>query len=402
MHPCTVTALQVRPVAADTLVVSLWYVAHGTGGDGGASDRGHCVLHVRGERDPGEDAVGPTRFDRLVRLPDVPDHDAACVSVIVEDLPPGSWRVTASRCTDHAGHEAAPPPDGAGLPWTGWVTTASLPAPRAHRDPGGEGGAAAARGVGALLTAYREAVRRLAPHWHLPGVHGLASLAVLVLGAWMAVWMTSQVAARWGLPAAEVAASAVIGLGAGVVTAAAVSAVLRRLSRQCRGLFPHLVLVVVAVSVLALGAAWEGLAVRTVLDAATPGLLLGLTAGHVSAALSGRGAGRPRRSRWALWATDRHLATRRVPVQLCQAAWTGALALLSLAGTGLTEVTHVADLHLEGALFTVGAVLCVAARLVWRGTTARPSRAEEEPRRSPTVALLLAVPLAVAVILPEH
>jgi prolipoprotein diacylglyceryltransferase len=448
MHPCTVTALQVGPAASatpprslnsprsghrradsalvpehgepgptssttveppsttttarhstGTLAVTLWYVAHGPLDDGGALADEGCVIHVHGERDVGNDATQKSRFDRLLRLESVADHDAACVSVLVEDLPLGSWRVTASRCSDHD-HDA-PSPATASLPSSGWVASTSLPGPDAYASSAGEGAAAAAPGVTALTATYRETVRRVAPHWHLPGVQGPASLVVLLLGAWMAVWMTSQVAAQRGLPAAEIAALSVSGLGIGVLTAMAVAAVHQRLLRQRRRLFPHPVLVVTAAAVLAGGAAWSGLVARTVLDAATPGLLLGLAAGHVSHTLSGRGAGRPSTSRWALWATDRYLATRRVPVQLYQAAWTVTLALLSLAGNSLAPAAHIADLHLEGALFTVSAVLYLAARLLWRATKARPAE-QEEPRRSPTVAMLLALPLAVAVILPEH
>jgi len=384
-----------------TLAVTLWYLAHGTPDDDGGvlADEG-CVIHVRGERDTGDAATGRSRFDRLLRLESVADHHTACVSVLVEDLPLGSWRVTASRCSDH--EPDALSPETASLPSSGWVASTSLPAPATRAFPAGEDAPAATTPkVQALTAKYREAVRRVAPHWHLPGVQGPASLIVLLLGAWMAVWMTSQVAAQRGLPAAEITALSVSGLGVGLATAAAVAVVLRRLMRQRRRLLPHPVLVVTAVAVLAGGAVWADLAARTVLDAATPGLLLALAAGHVSHALSGRGAGRPVASRWALWATDRYLATRRAPVQLYQAAWTVTLALGSLAGNSQTQAAHIADLHLEGALFTASTVLYLAARLLWRATKARPSE-QEEARRSPTVAMLLALPLAVAVILPEH
>jgi len=382
--------------------VTLWYLAHGTPEDGGVLADEGCVIHVRGERDSGNAASGRSRFDRLLRLQGVADHHTACVSVLVEDLPLGFWRVTASRCSDHDHDHDAVSPGTASLPSSGWVASTSLLTPDAHVCPPEENAAATpALLVQALMATYRETVRRVAPHWHLPGVQGPASLIVLLLGAWMAVWMTAQVAAQRGLPAAEIAALSVSGLGVGVITAMAAAAVLRRLLRQRRRLLPHPVLVVTAVAVLAGGAAWSGLLARTVLDAATPGLLLALAAGHVSHALSGRGAGRPGTSRWALWATDRYLATRRAPVQLYQAAWTATLALLSLAGNSQAQAAHIADLHLEGALFTASTVLYLLARLKWRGTRARPCE-QEEPRRSPTVAMLLALPLAVAVILPEH
>jgi len=382
-----------------TLAVTLWYLAHGTPGDGGVLAGEDCVIHIRGERDTGG-ATGRFRFDRLLRLESVTDHHTACVSVLVEDLPLGSWRVTASHCSNHE-------PDAlslgtASLPSSGWVASTSLITPDAHAASAGEDAPAATTPrMQALTATYRETVRRVVPHWHLPGVQGPASLVVLLFGAWMAVWMTSQVAAQRGLPAGEITALSVSGLGVGLATAAAVAVVLRRLLRQRRRLLPHPVLVMTAAAVLAGGAVWADLVARTVLDAATPGLLLALAAGHVSHALSGRGAGRPGGSRWAMWATDRYLATRRVPVQLYQAAWTVTLALLSLAGNNQAQAAHIADLHLEGALFTASTVLYLLARLVWRGTRARPSE-QEEPRRSPTVAMLVALPLAVAVILPEH
>jgi len=147
MHPCTVTSLQISPVAAattpqpphamtkdanrtGTLAVTLWYLAHGTPDDGDVQVDEGCVIHVRGERDTGDAASGRSRFDRLLRLESVADHHAACVSVLVEDLPLGSWRVTASRCSDHE-HDAVSPGT-ASLPSSGWVASTSLLAPDAH------------------------------------------------------------------------------------------------------------------------------------------------------------------------------------------------------------------------------------------------------------------------------
>lgn len=86
------------------------------------------------------------------------------------------------------------------------------------------------------------------------------------------------------------------------------------------------------------GTAVAGLRVGAVLDVTAPGLLVAMGIGRIGCFFAGCCAGRPTRSRWGLWSSDRRLGLRRIPTQLVEsaAAFTiGAVALLiAAAGTG--------------------------------------------------------------------
>lgn len=101
----------------------------------------------------------------------------------------------------------------------------------------------------------------------------------------------------------------------------------------------------VALGTLTIGGALGGMDVGAVLDATTPGLFLGMAIGRPGCFLAGCCSGRPTRSRWGLFSSDRTLATRRIPVQLYEAA-----AALLIAGVALAVVLQV-DLPVGGLVF---------------------------------------------------
>lgn len=101
----------------------------------------------------------------------------------------------------------------------------------------------------------------------------------------------------------------------------------------------------VALGTLIIGGALGGMDVGAVLDATTPGLFLGMTIGRPGCFLAGCCSGRPTGSRWGLFSSDRTLATRRIPVQLYEAA-----AALLIAGVALAVVLQV-DLPVGGLVF---------------------------------------------------
>jgi len=74
-------------------------------------------------------------------------------------------------------------------------------------------------------------------------------------------------------------------------------------------------------------------------------LFLGMAIGRPGCFLAGCCSGRPTRSRWGLFSSDRTLATRRIPVQLYEAA-----AALLIAGVALAAVLQV-DLPVGGLVF---------------------------------------------------
>lgn len=66
------------------------------------------------------------------------------------------------------------------------------------------------------------------------------------------------------------------------------------------------------------------------LDAAAPGLLLGMSVGRPGCFLAGCCSGRPTASRWGLWSSDQCLATRRIPTQLMEAVLCLTIGVVTL------------------------------------------------------------------------
>ena len=90
--------------------------------------------------------------------------------------------------------------------------------------------------------------------------------------------------------------------------------------------------------------AMQQLPVATVLDASTPGIMLGLATGRIGCFFTGCCAGRPTCSRWGMWSSDRIIGMRRIPTQLMESG----LALL-IGVTVLTAIYFKNTSH--GALF---------------------------------------------------
>lgn len=61
------------------------------------------------------------------------------------------------------------------------------------------------------------------------------------------------------------------------------------------------------------------------LDASAPGLFFGIAIGRLGCFFTGCCAGRATRSRWAIWSSDRHVGTRRIPAR----SWSRRPALRS-------------------------------------------------------------------------
>lgn len=108
------------------------------------------------------------------------------------------------------------------------------------------------------------------------------------------------------------------------------------------------------------------------LDATVPGLLLGMAIGRPGCFLTGCCAGRPTASRWGIWASDRRVGTRRIPIQLWEALLALVLGLMTLL-IGLQRTINVPGAIALGGLaaYTIGRQILFAFRL--------------EPRRAPVV-----------------
>jgi phosphatidylglycerol:prolipoprotein diacylglycerol transferase len=91
-------------------------------------------------------------------------------------------------------------------------------------------------------------------------------------------------------------------------------------------------------------------------DATTPGLFLAVAIGRVGCFLTGCCAGRPTRSRWGVWSSDRRVGARRIPAQLLESA----------IGVGLSTIATLLMLAgprgLDGAVFVTAFVVYVLAR----------------------------------------
>lgn len=110
------------------------------------------------------------------------------------------------------------------------------------------------------------------------------------------------------------------------------------------------------------------------LDAATPGLFLGVAIGRVGCFLTGCCAGRLTRSRWGVWSSDRKVGARRIPAQLLESA--AGLVIGSVAA--LLVLGHAP--HVDGVIFvTAFAAYAVVRQAVLR---IRAERREFSWRRS--------------------
>ncbi|HEY3547285.1 MAG TPA: prolipoprotein diacylglyceryl transferase family protein [Propionicimonas sp.] len=116
--------------------------------------------------------------------------------------------------------------------------------------------------------------------------------------------------------------------------------------------------VAVATAVFILGGWWWGVPVGHLLDASIPALLTGQAVGRLGCLLAGCCSGLPTRSHWAIWSSDRHIGTRRVPVQLLESSSAALLALV----TGL--IAWQAAPERAGLLFAAGVAAYVLVRQV--------------------------------------
>ena len=169
------------------------------------------------------------------------------------------------------------------------------------------------------------------------GLGPLAALPGVALGAWaalvalgMAVGFTVEavVLGHHGLPVGQAIALSLgvtaIGIGGAKAWYVALHG---RLDGWCIQGF-LLAAVVGGVAALAILRAPLG----TYIDAITPALFFGMSIGRLGCFLGGCCSGRPSRSRFAIWASDRRVGTRRLPTQLlesllCFSIGIGALAL---------------------------------------------------------------------------
>lgn len=286
---------------------------------------------------PAEGPVSPVAVEFVGRRTDVAGHlgpddtfsvrasidaDAAlsgrtALTTRVVGVPAGTWQVTATPVARN-GHRARPPDRLAAQGSTVFAPIAKVRAP------------------GARLGVWP---------------------ALVALGTVLAIAVEAILAARSGLPVLRVLAVTLLACPVGLVGAKAYYLATHR------GHVTSLVtvglslqgFVLAAVAVLVAGAATTGLPVVAVLDVISPGLLYGMAVGRLGCFWGGCCAGRPTRSRWGLWSSDRHVGTRRIPVQLIESAVAASLGSATL----LLVVTAAAP---RGTAFVVAVASYTLAR----------------------------------------
>lgn len=229
-------------------------------------------------------------FEHIERVEELdPRTGPAALTVRVQDITPGRWRIVA---------RPAPSPSATRLPPRAVTTSTTL--------------AALAQG---------------------PAVHLLAWPVLVGLGAVLAITVQAMLLARSGVSVAPVVAMSVLACLLGFLGAKVWYLVAKRLHpRELLHAGAYIQgFLLAALVVLLVGAVLTHLPPLAVLDATAPGIFLGMAVGRPGCFLTGCCTGRPTLSRWGLWSSDRRLATRRVPVQLLEAGIALTIGLGSLA-----------------------------------------------------------------------
>ncbi|TSD93795.1 prolipoprotein diacylglyceryl transferase [Skermania sp. ID1734] len=196
------------------------------------------------------------------------------------------------------------------------------------------------------------------PFAYGPGVHLWAWPALIGIGAVVALALQALLVARGGGDAGVVVGisvlSCLLGFAGGKLWYALLHKRSLRTLHQGGACIQGFLLV--AFAVLAGGAWLTGQDLAATLDATAPAVFVGMAIGRPGCFLTGCCAGRPTASRWGLWASDRRVAVRRVPVQLIEASAAALIAVASLA------VTFAVSSPYRGGLF----VATVAAYTIVR------------------------------------
>lgn len=286
----------------------------------------------RGARNsPGSE---PERFERVTHVNGVPAGERFAVTARIHGIATGSWTVSAERIET---------PD----------------------DTTGQFDIAAPQTATAWTTA--------APLVHGPGVRLWTWPLLVGLGAVFAIVMQALLLTRMSENATAAVLISILGCLLGYVGAKLWYLALHRQSLRkfvsagaCIQGF-----LVVSLAVLVLGGAAFGLGVGVLLDMTTPGLFLGIAIGRPGCFLTGCCSGRPTRSRWGMWASDRTLAVRRIPVQLIE-----AFAGLIIGLATLIFVLYGTETPYDGAVFVVAAAI-----YTWVRQGLFPYRADPHTRR---------------------
>jgi len=227
-------------------------------------------------------------FERIERIESiVPGTGPIAVTIRVNDVAPGEWQVTAT-----AEATASPAAGGRASP---------------IRLPSGSSSGG---------TAYGPMVRISAPGARLGAWPALVGIGVVC-----ALVVQYVLARHAGLPTLRVLGLSLSSALVGAVGAKVYYLVEHRRERPPLSTAGLCIqgFVLAAIATLVLGALALDVAVGTLLDVTTPGLLWAMTIGRFGCFFGGCCAGRPTASRFGLWSSNRRLGLRRIPTQLLEA-----------------------------------------------------------------------------------
>jgi phosphatidylglycerol:prolipoprotein diacylglycerol transferase len=328
-------------------------------------------LGVTGKPAPGD------RFDRVETVdPVVPGSGPVSVTTLALGVNPGDWVVSAEPLAQRSDRRANP---GGGRPRP--VAQAPLPGEPSMVQSLIRWGTPlmSARLPGPLHS-------RLRPFARVPGS---------VIGSWPALVLLGVLAGlivqALLLGRAHLNPLPVLGLSVAAVVVGLIGAKLWFLvltGRVSAGTFSEGLciqgFIVGTAVVLTGGLILLHLPIGTFVDASATGLFFGMAIGRPGCFLTGCCAGRPTASRWGLWASDRRVGARRIPIQLWEALLCLTLALVMLL-VGLQGTINVPGTIAVGGLaaYTLGRQVLFRFRV--------------EPRRS-RVGLPLVVAIATVVI----
>lgn len=318
---------------------------------------GHLVKR-RFDEDEGEGETSPPTndhfsidetFERVGRTSPV------AVTARIRDVTPGDWSVTAAvvsetDATRGGGRQAHRTPD-VGLPVSSWSLRRCPPA-----GPG-----------------------ECAMSTHLPplavgaGIIPAVWTVTAVIGTVVGLIVQQVVVAEIRPSPGGTLIVSIAGLAAGIVAAKVWFVVLHLHRREPRfegwavqGFLAGFGLVTVSLLLA------SGTPVGAYLDAAAPGLFIGLAIGRIGCFFAGCCSGRPTTSRLGLWSSDQSVGTRRVPTQLLESALAATVALGAGLSVGVDGASSGWAFVAAVAAYTALRQAILGLRLEARQSTAGP------------------------------
>ena len=165
---------------------------------------------------------------------------------------------------------------------------------------------------------------------HIPGIRRLVWGPLVLLGVVVGLVVQALLLARAGRDAgAALALSGLAVLGGWIGAKAWYVAVHR--GRRFDGWCIQGAILGGALVAAALPVVRPDFSLGVFLNATAPGLMLGLAVGKQGCIWAGCCTGRPTRSRWGIWSSDRQLGIRRIPAQLLESLLGLTIGLTALA-----------------------------------------------------------------------